>query len=177
MPVIVGRAKADGDARQAGHRLDRSGSAAAAETRGRTAGNAGAKSVMRTAPPLRSVRTVDTTAVLRRYSDWKSAMSSRTTSENPFSSSPDEQAAEDRVAIEARIAPPYQTRRGIDERSRAPVADHGKIEPVIDHEAASASVREICSSQRRTSGRPLEAGFDAGDVCARRKCRFRRSRA
>src|SRR3979409_2051012 len=58
-----------------------------------------------------------------------------------------EQTTEDRVAIEARVTPPYQTRRGIHERSRAPVADHGKIEPVIDHEAASASVREICSSQ------------------------------
>ena len=62
-----------------------------------------------------------------------------------------EQTAEDRVAVEARVAPPYETRRGIDERSRAPVADDGKIEPVIGHEAASASVREICSSQWRTS--------------------------
>ena len=62
-----------------------------------------------------------------------------------------QQAAEDRVAVEARKAPPHHARRGIDQRSRAAVADDGKIEPVIDHEAASASVREICSSQRRTS--------------------------
>ncbi len=49
----------------------------------------GAKSVIFTLPPLRSVSTVETIAVLRTYSDWNSAMSSSTTSENPFSSFPD----------------------------------------------------------------------------------------
>ena len=62
-----------------------------------------------------------------------------------------QQPTEDRVTVEARITPPYQARRGIDERSRAPIADDRKIKPMIDHEAASASVREICSSQWRTS--------------------------
>jgi hypothetical protein len=38
-----------------------------------------------------------------------------------------EQPAEDRIAVEAGIAPPHQTRGRIDERSRAPVADDGKI--------------------------------------------------
>ena len=51
-------------------------------------GNRGAKSVIRTAPPRASVNTVDTTAVLRRYSDCWSTIWSSTTSENPFSSSP-----------------------------------------------------------------------------------------
>ena len=78
-------------------------------------------------------------------------MSSSTTSENPFSSSPASSRQKIGSPIEARIAPPHHTRRRIDQRSRAPVADDGKIEPVIDHEAASASVREICSSQWRTS--------------------------
>src|SRR5262249_29767940 len=58
---------------------------------------------------------------------------------------------EDRIAVEARIAPPHQARFRIDERSRAPVADHRKIEPVVLHEVANASLREISSSQRRTS--------------------------
>src|SRR5439155_27322947 len=62
-----------------------------------------------------------------------------------------DQAAEDRVAVEAGIAPPHQARLGVDKRSRAPVADDGEIEPMIGHEAASASVRDLCSSQRRTS--------------------------
>jgi hypothetical protein len=48
----------------------------------------GAKSVIRTAPPWRSVSTVETMAVLRRYSDWMDTMPSSTTSEKPFSSSP-----------------------------------------------------------------------------------------
>ena len=62
-----------------------------------------------------------------------------------------EQAAEDRIAVEAGIAPPHQARGRIDERGRAPVADDGKIEPVIRHDVANASLREICSSQWRTS--------------------------
>src|SRR5262249_16576267 len=59
--------------------------------------------------------------------------------------------AEDRVAVEARVTPPHQTRRRIDERGSTPVTDNGKIKPVIGHGVANASAREICSSQRRTS--------------------------
>src|SRR5262249_43583617 len=62
-----------------------------------------------------------------------------------------QQTAEDRIAVEAGIAPPDQTRGGIDERGRASVADDGKIKPVVRHGVANASLREICSSQRRTS--------------------------
>ena len=79
-----------------------------------------------------------------------------------------EQTAEDRIAVEAGIAPPHQTGGGIDERGRAPVADDGKIKPVIRHDVANASLREICSSQRRTSARLVEAALDAGDVAADR---------
>src|SRR5258708_16922109 len=57
--------------------------------------------------------------------------------------------AEDRVAVEARIAPPHQTRRGIDERGSTPVADAGKVKPVIGNAVANASVRQISSRQRR----------------------------
>src|SRR5262249_61390846 len=62
-----------------------------------------------------------------------------------------QKAAEDRVAVEARIAPPHQTRFRVDERSRAPVADDSEVEPVIGHEVAKASLWEMWSSQRRTS--------------------------
>src|SRR5262249_27156016 len=62
-----------------------------------------------------------------------------------------EQTAEDRIAVEAGIAPPNQTRGRIDERGRASVADDGKIKPVVGHEVANASLRETCASQRRTS--------------------------
>src|SRR5439155_2665453 len=61
------------------------------------------------------------------------------------------QTAEDRIAVEAGIAPPYQTRGRIDERGRASVTDDGKIKPVVGHEVANASLRETCASQRRTS--------------------------
>src|SRR5262249_62060873 len=62
-----------------------------------------------------------------------------------------QKAAEDRVAVEARIAPPHQTRLRVDERRRAPVADDSEVEPVIGHEVAKASLWEMSSSQRRTS--------------------------
>src|SRR5262249_23690298 len=45
------------------------------------------------------------------------------------------QPAEDRIAVEARKTPPHDSRRGIDERSRAPVADHSEIQSVVDHES------------------------------------------
>src|SRR5262249_10976857 len=62
------------------------------------------------------------------------------------------EAGEDGIAVESRVTPPHQPCRGIHERGRAPVADDGKIKPIIGHGVANASLREICSSQRRTSG-------------------------
>src|SRR5205085_3669920 len=68
------------------------------------------------------------------------------------------EATENRIAVEARIAPPYETCRRIDQRGRAPIADHGKIKSVIGHEAASAPLREIRPRQWRTSaGRSKQA--------------------
>ena len=48
-----------------------------------------------------------------------------------------QQSAEDRVAVEARIAPPDDPRARIDQCGRAPVADDGKIQPMVFHPAAS----------------------------------------
>src|SRR5262249_1021950 len=62
-----------------------------------------------------------------------------------------EQAAKERVAVEAGVAHPHQAGGRIDERGRAPVADDRKIQPMIDHDGAKASRREIRSSQPRTS--------------------------
>ena len=145
------RAEADGDARQAGDRLDDPDQLRRPEHAAELPVSAGAKSVMRTAPPLRSVRTVDDDRGVAQIFRLEIGHVVEHDVGKSLLLVAREQAAEDRVAVKARIAPPHQTRRGIDERSRAPVADDGKIEPVIDHEAASASVREICSSQWRTS--------------------------
>ena len=131
LAVAVRRPHADGDARQARHRLDDPHQLRRPERCGRKLRKRGAKSVMRTAPPWRSVSTVETMAVLRRYSDWLATMPSSTTSEKPFSSSPATQPAEHRIAVEARIAPPHQAARRLDQRGGAAVADDGKIEPVV----------------------------------------------
>jgi hypothetical protein len=58
-----------------------------------------------------------------------------------------EQAAEDRIAVEARIAPPHQSRSWTDERGGASIADDGKVKPMIRHEIAISSLRDIRSSQ------------------------------
>src|SRR6202043_1756534 len=58
------------------------------------------------------------------------------------------QPAEDRIAVEAGIAPPDEARVRIDQCGRAAVADDGEIKPVICHSAEpSAAMR---SSQART---------------------------
>src|SRR5262249_51115538 len=51
----------------------------------------------------------------------------------PFLLIAGKEAGEDGIAVESRVTPPHQPRGGIHERSRAPVADDGKIKPVIDH--------------------------------------------
>ena len=150
MPIIVRGAKANGDAGQAGHRFDhpdelrRPKHAAELPVTGREIGDADGAAVAvgqngRYHRGIAQILRLEIGHVVEDDVGKSLLVVAR------------EQTTEDRVAIEARITPPYQTRRGIDERSRAPVADDGKIEPVIDHEAASASVREICSSQWRTS--------------------------
>ena len=82
----VGR-KRIGDAGQPGDRLDDADELRRPENAAELA-KARCKIGDADGAALRSVSTVETIAVLRRYSDWKSAMSSSTTSENPFSSSP-----------------------------------------------------------------------------------------
>ena len=74
-----------------------------------------------------------------------------------------EQAAEDRIAVEARKAPPHEARAGLDQRGGAAVADDGEIESVIRHLTSSftfliAMSRRapllMRSSQSRTSCGP-----------------------
>ena len=62
-----------------------------------------------------------------------------------------QQSAEDRIAVEARIAPPHHARAGIDQSGRSPVPDDGQIQPVILHSAWSPRSATIRASHRRTS--------------------------
>ena len=116
--------------------------------------NRGAKSVIRTDAPLSSVRTVETTAVLRTYSEEKSTMPSSTTSQKPFSSPPANRREKIGIAVEARIAPPHDPRRRIHQRRRAPVADDRKIEPEIVHPGFIPPRPQRPASQSRTSCGP-----------------------
>ena len=65
-----------------------------------------------------------------------------------------QQSAEDRVAVETRIAPPHDPRRRIDQCGRAPVPDDGQIQSVACHHPAlspwSATIR--ASHERTSSG-------------------------
>src|SRR5690606_5314446 len=61
-----------------------------------------------------------------------------------------EQAREYRVRVEAREAPPYESRGRIDKSRRAAVADDGKIEPMIDHSAIARSLSRRRASQALT---------------------------
>ncbi len=67
---------------------------------------------------------------------------------------PRQQAGEQRVTVEAREAPPDDARRRIDQRGRAPVADHRQIEPEILrgclHGETFSTAGAIRSSQPRT---------------------------
>src|SRR4029077_17019372 len=65
-----------------------------------------------------------------------------------------DQPAEDRIAVEARIAPPDDAECRVDQGGRGAVADDGEIEPVIFHSAAPVASAAMRSSQARTdSGR------------------------
>src|ERR1700722_9757279 len=61
-----------------------------------------------------------------------------------------EQPGKQRIAIEARKAPPDDARRGIDERRRAPVADEREVETVVGHWATLSPTGAMRSSQART---------------------------
>ena len=59
------------------------------------------------------------------------------------------QPAEDRIAVEARIAPPDDARARIDQCGGAAVADDRQIEPMIDHAAGLRHRTALCG------GRPV----------------------
>ncbi len=61
------------------------------------------------------------------------------------------QPAKDRIAVEARIAPPDNPRTWIDQGGRPPVPDDGEVQPVILHSAASPRSATIRASHERTS--------------------------
>src|SRR6185295_15959918 len=71
-----------------------------------------------------------------------------------------EQPAEHRIAVEARKAPPHDSRQRIDQRESAAIADNGKIEillsdcgidALMDIHRCSLPARTISPIQRRTS--------------------------
>jgi len=124
--VIVGRAEADGDARQSGDRLDHADELRGAEYAAELA-IAGGKIRDAHGGPLpvgehrrhhRGVAQVFRLEIGHVVEDDVGETLLLVTREQP---------AEDRVTVEAGIAPPHQARGRIDERSRAPVADDGKI--------------------------------------------------
>src|SRR5262249_4332102 len=62
-----------------------------------------------------------------------------------------DQAAEDRIAVVARRAPPDDPRLRIDQRRGPPIADPGQVEAEVPHEARLSSAGASCSSQARTA--------------------------
>ena len=65
-----------------------------------------------------------------------------------------QQSGKDRIAVEARIAPPYDPRQWVDQRGRSPIADNRKIEPEIVHPDFIPSRLQRSVSQSRTSCGP-----------------------
>jgi hypothetical protein len=66
-----------------------------------------------------------------------------------------QQAAENRIAVEPRIAPPHDARAGIDQRRRAAIADHRQIEAVVDR-ARGAATRFALGTGRSIFGEDRE---------------------
>ncbi len=139
LAVIAGRPHADGDARQAGDRLDD-----AVELRR-------PEHAAELAKARREVGDLDLAAapvgqhgarrsrVLRTYSRLKiHHVVEHDVGESLFLLARD-QPAEDRIAVEARIAPPHDPRTRIDQRRHPAVADDAEIQAVIDHSDAPAS--------------------------------------
>ena len=78
-----------------------------------------------------------------------------------------QQPAEDRIAVEARIAPPHHARAGIDQSGRSPVPDDGQIQPVILHSGLVSAVgddpREPQTHVLWRVEMTMHAGNDAAD--------------
>ena len=150
LAVVAGRTHADGDARQAADRLD------------------DAKNLRRTkhAAELTEARDeigdLDLAALVigqRRRDDRRIAHVFRLifghVVEHDVGKAllllAGQQAAENRIAVEARIAPPHEPRGRIDQCGRASVSDDGKIKPVVFHQPTSLRSAAIRASQVRTS--------------------------
>jgi hypothetical protein len=113
-----------------------------------------------------SVSTVETMAVLRRYSDWKSTMWSSFTSVKPFSSSPLSSGRRSgrRRSVGSTTRPGGG---GVDERGGAPVADDRQVKSMIMHRLNPREpVAHVAGSR---AGRLQSRGR-----CGRRKCRCHR---
>ena len=155
LAVVAGRTHPDGDARQAGHRLD------------------DAKDLRRTKNATELAETRDKVgdfdfaalAIDQQRGDDRGVahifgLILRQVVEHDVGESffllAGQQSGEDRVAVEARIAPPDDPRTRIDQGSRPPVADDGKIQPMVFHPTASPRLATIWSNQARTSSGPLK---------------------
>ena len=148
LAVIAGRPHPDGDARQAGDRLDDAiklrrpeHAAELAETR-REIGDPhfAAVAVGQDGGDDRGV--ADIFGMVLRH------VVEHDVGESLFLPA-GHQPAEDRIAVEARIAPPHDPRAWIDQRGGAAVADDREIEPVIDH--------AVGSGKRTALGHPVSS--------------------
>ena len=124
----------------------------------------GAKSVMRTAPPLRSVSTVVTIAVLRTYSDCDDDEPVEHDVGEALLLVAREQPAEHRIAVEAREAPPHDARQRIDQRGGAAIADDGEIEVLLRGGDIDLA---WCDVHRFSCGGPHHLGDPAPHVARR----------
>ncbi len=149
LAVAAGRPHPDGDARQAGDRLDdakelrRPKHAAELVEARREVGDAD-----RVAVPVGQVRAHDRRVAQILGVDVDNVVEQHVGEALLLVAG--EQARKERIAVEARKAPPDDPRRWIDQRGRAPVADEGEVETVVRHEATLSSTRAMRSSQART---------------------------
>ena len=160
MAVTRGRAEPDRDARQAGNRLDEAHELRRAEhapvlfeARGKVGDPHGAALTIRQHGA--DHRGVAYVFGVRRHEAVEHDVG------EPLLLVAGEQAAEHRIAVIAREAPPHDPRQRIDQRERAAVADHREIEVLlgcgdlgfrlVDVHRFSLPPRTISAIQRRTS--------------------------
>ncbi len=150
LPVIVGRAAPDGDARQTGDRLDD------ADQLRRP------KNPAVLAEPRRQVGDPHRTPVVigeHRRDDGGVAHIFRLDVDQPVEDdvgktlllAAGEQPAEDRIAVEARKAPPHDARRRVYQGRRSSIPDDGEIQSMVSHFPSIPSPLAMRASQRRTS--------------------------
>ena len=93
----------------------------------------GAKSVIRTTAPLSSVSSVDHDRRVAQIFGFDVYQSFHHDIGKSLLLVAGQQAAQNRIAVEARIAPPHDTRTGFEQRGGAPVSNEGEIESVVGH--------------------------------------------